>query len=343
MSQRILVCNSQMPFLHGGAEILADSLSDELRVRGFEVDQVRLPFSMASRRALLESALAWRLLDVTKVEGRPVDRVICTRFPSYLVRHPRKVVWLVHQLRQVYDLRGTSYSDIDSDPRDPRLVEMVQTMDRRSLAEARRFTISRNVAGRLESFLGLSADCLYPPSKLAPELAGGDHELGDYVLSAGRLVEPKRFDLLIRALPQAPGVRAVIAGRGPERESLLALADRLGVADRVELPGWVSDDDLVRLYRGAMAVFYAPYDEDYGYVTVEAFKAGKAMLTTPDAGGVLEFVVDGENGYVCAPEVLGARLRSLDQDRALARRLGANGRSTVAEIDWDHVIARLTE
>ncbi|MEM7481632.1 MAG: glycosyltransferase family 4 protein [Acidobacteriota bacterium] len=349
MSQRILVCNSQMPFLWGGAEILAESLVEELAKRDFEVELVRLPFSMASRRALLESALAWRLLDVTAVEEKTIDRVICTRFPSYLVRHPRKVVWLVHQVRQIYDLRGTHYSNFDDSPRDERVVEMVHTMDRRSLSEARRrFAISQNVAGRLERHLGLTAESLYPPSKLAPRLSPGpeSNKSGDYVFSAGRLVQPKRFELLIRAMPHAPGVRCVIAGRGPEREQLEALAEQLGVADRLELPGWVSDDELVSYYRDCLAVFYAPFDEDYGYVTIEAFKAGKPVLTTSDAGGVLEFVVDGENGYVCeagADAALGRRMAALAADRELASRLGAAGEGAVADIDWDHVIARLTE
>jgi hypothetical protein len=139
MSQRILICGSQIPFVRGGAECLVDSLAAELAARGHAVDQVRLPFSLASRGRLLESALAWRLIDVEAVEGRPVDRVIATRFPSYLVKHPNKVVWLVHQLRQVYDLFSTPYSDFRSgDPVDERAMSMVRAMDRRTLGEARR-------------------------------------------------------------------------------------------------------------------------------------------------------------------------------------------------------------
>lgn len=345
MSERILICNSQIPFAHGGAEILADSLAAELAARGHQVDQVRLPLSLASRGRLLESALAWRLLDVGAVEGRPVDRVIATRFPSYLVQHPNKVVWLVHQLRQVYDLRGTPYSDFrDGDPVDERTMAMVREMDRRTLGEARRrFAISRNTAGRLARDVGLEAEVLHPPSALSGRLRTGPP--GDYVLGVGRLDPLKRFDLLVKALAHAGrGLRCRIAGDGPEAAALAALAGRLGVADRVDFLGRVGEAELIELYAGALAVFYAPYDEDYGYVTAEAFEAGKPVVTCADSGGVLELVEDGVAGFVCdpgSPRAIAERLDRLHRDRALAAAMGERGRAAAAAIGWDRVIAEL--
>jgi hypothetical protein len=69
---------------------------------------------------LIPSALAWRLLDLEHVNGVPVDQIICTKFPSYAARHPRKVVWLVHQHRQAYDWYGTPLSDFANTPGRPR-------------------------------------------------------------------------------------------------------------------------------------------------------------------------------------------------------------------------------
>jgi glycosyltransferase involved in cell wall biosynthesis len=95
---------------------------------------------------------------------------------------------------------------------------------------------------------------------------------------------------------------------------------------------------------GALAVFYAPYDEDYGYVTVEAFKAGKPVLTAADSGGVLEFAADGRNGFICRPDSprdLAARLDALYRDRDKAKALGERGQETVASIGWDAVVERL--
>jgi glycosyltransferase involved in cell wall biosynthesis len=345
MGKRICICVNRVPFAYGGAEMLVESLRDELVARGHEVEIVALPFAWGTRTQLLKSAMAWRLVDLTGTPERRIDLVIATRFPSYVVKHPNKVVWLIHQMRQVYDLLGTGYSDFQvSEPRDRAVIEMIRAMDRRVLSEARQvFTISGNVAARLERFNDLPAQVLHPPPRLDRLYAPGD--FGDYVFSAGRLDRLKRFDLLVRAMKHTgTPVRCRIAGTGPERESLEALADRLGVREKVELLGWVEDRAAVDLYAGSLAVFYAPYDEDYGYVTVEAFKSGKPVITAADSGGVLEFVEDGRNGFVCSPEApreIAARLDALYRDRDLARRLGEAGRAKVAGIGWDEVVARL--
>jgi glycosyltransferase involved in cell wall biosynthesis len=343
---RICLCGAKVPFAHGGAEMLIDSLRDELAARGFEVDVVTLPFHWPTRVDLLKSSLAWRLVDLTAAAGKRIDRVIATRFPSYLIKHPHKVVWLVHQLRQVYDLLGTRYSNFaPQQPRDARVMEMVRAMDRRTLREARAvYTISRHTAERLRRFNEIEAEVLYPPPRLAGALHPG--EMGDYVFGIGRLDRLKRFELLVRALRHTrTPVRCRIAGTGPESEALAELAARLGVGERVELLGWVSDAEVVELYAGALGIFFAPYDEDYGYVTVEAFKAGKPVLTAADSGAVLEFVRDGVNGFVCAPEApqeMAARIDTLYEDRERARSLGLAGREAVRDIDWERVIAALT-
>lgn len=347
MSARIVVCAAQVPFTRGGAEVLYETLRDELVRRGHRVEIVALPFDWSSRAAILRSALAWRLVELADHEtaaGGQIDLVIATRFPSYVVRHPRKVVWLVHQFRQVYDLAGTRFSDFGGRPEDAEVAAMVRSIDARALGEARaRFSISRNTAERLREHNGLDAEPLYPPPKLGDGYRSGPH--GDTVVTVGRLDPMKRFDLLVRAVAECRRpVRAVIAGEGPDRDRLAQLAERLGVAARVELPGRVDDGRLVELYAGALAVFYAPFDEDYGYVTVEAFRSERAVVTTADAGGVLEFVVDGENGFVCAPDApreVATRLDRLHDDRDEARRLGRAGRERVAGIGWDRTIERL--
>lgn len=346
MKPRIVICGAKVPFAHGGAEMLVDSLRDELKARGFEVDVVTIPFHWPTRTELFKSSLAWRLVNLTEAAGKRIDLVIATRFPSYLVKHPNKVVWLVHQLRQVYDLLGTRYSDFsETQPRDAKAIEMIRAMDRRTLSEARAvYTISGNVADRLRRFNQVPAEVLYPPPRLDPLYHPGD--FGDYLFTVGRLDPLKRFDLLIKALQHTETpVRCKIAGTGPERENLEALAARLGVADRVDFLGWVDDKDVVEHYANALGVYYAPYDEDYGYVTVEAYKAGKPVVTTGDAGGVLEFVEDGVNGYVCppdAPKEIGSRFDNLFRDREKARALGEAGQRKVREVTWDRVIETLT-
>ena len=346
MKPRIVICATQVPFAYGGAEMLVDSLYDELKRRGFEVDRVALPFHWPSRGELLKGSLAWRLINLTEAAGKRIDLVIATRFPSYLIKHPNKVVWLIHQLRQAYDLLGTRYSDFtDCEPRDAKALEMIRAMDRRTLSEARAvYTISGNVADRLRRNNQVEAEVLYPPPKLDSLYHSGPS--GDFIFTVGRLDPMKRFDLLIRAMKHTETpVRCLIGGTGPERESLNDLIVRLDLQDRVSLLGWVEDRDVVERYAGCLGVYYAPYDEDYGYVTVEAFKAAKPVITTADAGGVLEFVEDGVNGFVCpsdSPREIGARIDALYRDRERTLAMGSAGQARVREITWDRVIGKLT-
>ncbi|MEF3274114.1 MAG: glycosyltransferase family 4 protein [Chloroflexus sp.] len=340
---RILICTTQVPFVRGGAEYLVESLRDELRRRGHTVDVIALPFQWHPVERIIDSTLAWRLLDISHVNGEPVDRVIVTKFPSYVIRHPRKILWLVHQHRQAYDWYGTPLSDFDGSPAHRAVREQIFRIDSRALSECQiRYTISRNVSRRLERFNGLSSTPLYPPSRYAPRLWAGPY--GDYILSPARLDRAKRIDLLLQALARTTTpVRALIVGTGPDRERLQQLASDLHLGERVTFRGFVPDDELIDLYAHARAVYYAPIDEDYGFATVEAFGASRPVITTDDAGGVLEFVRHGENGLIAPPEpiAIARHLDRLASDAAEAARLGHAGHPLVAEITWDRVIAAL--
>jgi glycosyltransferase involved in cell wall biosynthesis len=343
MTKRILICATQVPFVRGGAELLVEGLRDALRQRGHLADIVSLPFAWQPHDLIGRSALAWRLLDLNGVGDLPVDQVICTKFPSYAVRHPRNVVWLVHQHRQAYDWYGTPWSDFANTPEDRAVRELLLRSDRATLGEAQRlFTISHNVGARLKRFNGLDSVTLYPPSRYAERLRSGTY--GDYLLSDARLDAAKRLDLLLRALAQtAEPVRCILIGAGPDRERLEALARELHLGQRVDFRGYVPDQELIDLYAGARAVYYAPFDEDYGFATVQALAAARPVVTTEDAGGVLEFVEDGRNGCVSVPQpaAIAAQLDALWRDAALAARLGSAGPARVAEITWDRVVDAL--
>ena len=136
--RRVLVLAVQAPFVHGGAERHVRRLTEELSRRGVEADLVAMPLGETERFDLIRAAMAWRSLDLTTVGGRPVDAVIATRFPSYAVRHPNKVVWLIHQYRQAYDQLGTPYSDFTSSPEDLRTREVIARIDLVGLLEARK-------------------------------------------------------------------------------------------------------------------------------------------------------------------------------------------------------------
>ena len=338
---RVAVCAPQVPFARGGTEVLVESLVRELRRRGHEAELVTIPFKWYPRARVLTEALLWRLTDLGEADGRPIELVIATKFPSYAIRHPNKVVWLVHQFRQAYELDGTALGQFGPDPFDRATRRAVHRVDEVALGEARRlFAISQNVADRLRSANGLEAEVLRPPPQ---ELDYRCEDYGSFVLSVGRLDRAKRVDLLVQAVASNPELEAVVAGDGPERGRLEALADELRLDDRLRFLGRVDDAELASLYATCLGVFYAPVDEDLGLVPYEAFLSEKPVVTTSDAGGPLEVVSDEQTGLVCEPEPAAiaaavARLASSPED---ARAWGRRGKALAEQSSWDAVIDRL--
>jgi len=333
---RIVVCGAQKPFVRGGAEQHQEALAVALRAAGHDTDVVRLPVAWEKGR-LLDAPLAWRLLPID------ADLVIATNFPSYFVRHPRKVVWLLHQHRGAYDAADAPWSDFGPDADAWETQRILTEWDNRALGEATHvFTNSSVVSARLRAHNGMGSTPLSHPAPLTNRLMPGP--FGDYVLFVSRLEANKRPQLAVEALASShSGLRLVIAGTGSLTGHLADLTVRLGLQDRVQLAGWVEDDRLVQLYANASSVLYAPHDEDYGYVTLQAFAAGKPVITSTDAGAVLDFVLDGRTGLVtdASPEQLGAAIDRLAGDSDQAARLGNAGRELAAGLRWDRVVDQL--
>src|SRR6185295_17662011 len=141
MPRRVLVCEAQVPFVHGGAELLVRGLVNELRRHGYRAERVSIPFKWYPKAELLAQAAAWRLVDLSEANGERIDAVIATKFPTYFVRHPHKVTWLFHQYRAIYDLCGTPYSEFTHSEADVRLRDTLIALDQAMLTEsARLFT-----------------------------------------------------------------------------------------------------------------------------------------------------------------------------------------------------------
>lgn len=330
----IAVCGAQVPFTRGGAELHMENLCGALTAAGHRAELIRLPTAWDKER-VFDSALAWRLVPLD------VDLVIATNFPSYFARHPNKVVWLFHQHRGFYDGADAAWSDVGIDDGSLEAQRLMAEWDSAALGEAQHvFSTSGVVAARLARYCGLTAEPLYHPPPLHDRLHGGD--FGNYVFCPTRLERNKRPDLLAAALPHLQSdVHVRIAGTGSMRDDLVELAgDRRG---RLDLPGFVDDDVLVELYGGALGVVYVPFDEDYGYVTLQGFLAGKPVITTSDAGGVLEWVEDGVTGFVVdpTPDAVAAAIDRLAADPDAARAMGEKGRARAAGLGWDAVVHRL--
>ncbi len=341
----IVVCETQVPFVRGGAELLVRQLVSELRARGYDATRISLPFKWYPKEEIVPHAAAWRLLDLSESNGRPIDLLIATKFPTYFARHPRKVCWLVHQHRAAYELSGTEYADFTHEELDVALRDRLMALDTAMLGEcAGLYTISKTVSHRLRKYNGLDSTSLYHPPLIAKRLTSGAY--GNYLLSVARLEQNKRVDLAVRAMAHLPShLRLVIVGEGSRRAFIERTAEEAGVADRVTFTGAIDEEALIALYREALALVYVPYDEDYGLATLEAFLAERPVVTATDSGGTLEFVSDGVTGHVVAPtaEAVAAAIATLDADRLGARALGRSGLEVARGITWDGVIDRLVQ
>ncbi|MBN1878947.1 glycosyltransferase [bacterium] len=341
---RIIICAVQVPFVSGGAESHIESLRRELVRRDYLVDIVKLPFRWHPVRQMINDAVAWRLLDLTQSYGLPIDLAIVTRFPSYCVRHPRKVAWVLHQHRQAYDFLNTQYSDFTDLPDDDEVRKILYDIDSKSLKECRRiYANSQNVVDRMHRYLDIDSTPLYHP----PPLTGRYHTMayGDYIFTASRLELNKRIDLLIRAMAKTRHpVRAIVAGSGPMEKTLIGMASEMGIGDRIVFKGFISDEELLDQYSRCGAVWYAPLDEDYGYVTLEAFLSGKPVITASDSGGVLEFVEHQMTGYIGQPDpdALAIEIDRWYENRQSDPEFGRRARARAELITWDSVIRELT-
>src|SRR5258708_850365 len=207
---RLAVCMPQVPFERGGTEIFADGLVQALREHGHETELVTVPFKWYPGERVLTQAFLWGLLDLEEANGRPIDAVIATKFPSYVVKHPNKVVWLLHQFRQAWDLDRTELGQFSESAEDRALRRKVLELDRTTLGEAKKiFTTSSIVAGRLRDSVGLDAEVLAPPP--AP-LDFHTKASEGFILSVNRLDRAKRIDLLIEAAAAVPDAPLLIRG-----------------------------------------------------------------------------------------------------------------------------------
>jgi glycosyltransferase involved in cell wall biosynthesis len=342
---RIAVITSGQPFGGGGHMVIADGLVQALRDAGHEAEVVLTPQNRFGRQGA--AYLATRLTDVGMAQdGGRIDQVITSRYPSYAVRHDAHVCWLNHRMREYYDLWPALRAKLSP------LGRVKEGVRRRLIHAADGYLLRHNVdrlfaqsgviQARLARMGGIRSEVLHPPPPPRPYRCDG---YGDYIFAVSRLTRLKRLDLLLRALarPDAAGVRCVIAGDGEMAGELRALVGALGLERRVMLVGGIDSAALVDHLARCRAVCFPAQDEDYGFVTVEAFASRKPVITCSDSGGPLEFVHDGVEGLVSepSPEDLARALATLAGDEALATRLGAQGLAAVQALTWPRVVERL--
>jgi glycosyltransferase involved in cell wall biosynthesis len=346
---RIAVCHPQTPFVRGGAETHAEQVVRALREAGHEAELVLVAGKWYPAAELVHQMGVWRSMELSESNGLPIDAVIALKFPAYLIHHDRKIVWLIHQHRTAYELWGhPRYADLARQTDGPAVRDMIHVADRVALGEAKRvFTNSKNVQRRLWDSLRISSEPLYHRSPLTDDLLTREAgPLGDAVVFPSRFDSLKRQSLVVEAMRHVrTDVRLILVGQGPDEEALRHEIEEHGLHDRVSIEIAVPQGRLSELLLHALAVYYGPFDEDFGYVTLEGFAASRPVVTLTDSGGPLEFVDDNETGLVVDPEpkAIAEAFDRLFQDRELAEKLGDTGRALVAsEIpEWPEVVERL--
>lgn len=343
---RIVLASSFVPFINGGGRFIVEWLEQKLLERGHCVERFYIPF-VDRPEDLFDQILAYRLIDLAD----SCDRLIAFRPPSYVLFHPNKVLWFIHHIRAFYDLWDSPYRLVADDPGGRAFRDRLIDLDTRAIRQARRvFTNSKVVAGRLARFNGIAATPLYPPI-ISPERFRNDGYGGE-IVAISRIEPHKRQWLLVEAMRHVrSNVKLRICGASSSPlhvETIQGAIAEHGLTDCVILEDrWISEEEKVERLATALAVAYVPDDEDsYGYPSLEAAHARKAVLTASDSGGVLELISDGHNGIVAPPDPrsLAQAMDQLYRDRALAMRMGAANERRLAElrIDWSNVVDALT-
>jgi len=345
MIRNILICTTQVPFTTGGAEAHVAGLQRALTEAGYNAEVVALPFKWYPPSEIMRSALAWRLLDLSEANGKTVDLVIGMKFPAYLVAHERKVLWIMHQYRAAYNLWDTPFDDLSSYPDGAQVRQWIHDADNRLIPQAKKvFANSKTVADRLLSYNNIESQPLYHPPPRADNLRCG--EQGDYIFYPSRLEPQKRQELLIEAVQylRTP-VKIILAGGSLDPKRYESLIKKCDVKDRVCLRGFVQESEVIELYANALGVCYLPFDEDYGYVTLEGMLAAKPVVVARDGGGATEFIEHGSEGLIIDPDprAIAEALDSLYTQRERARAMGQRGREKLKamNLSWDHVVESL--
>ena len=343
---RIAVTTVQVPFIRGGAEILSSGLVNAICKAGHEVEEISIPFRFYPASEVRRSMDVWESENFEHLNGYSLDLVICLSFPSFYLNYPKKVAWIIHQHRAVYDLWDTPFiGNLSRIAEYKELRQDIIKRDNKALKSFKKiFTIAKTVSERLHFFNQIESLSLYHPPKLANYFYTAPAE--SYIFFPSRLEDLKRQDLLIKAMQRVKSpVVALLAGNGGKKSDFLQMIHQLNLNQRVKLMGRISDEEMLGFYAHSLGVFFGSYNEDYGYVTLEAMLASKPVITCTDSGGSLEFVVNRETGLVVEPnpEAIAQAIDDLYFNQKRAAEMGKAGLERYHDlgISWDNVVQKL--
>ena len=318
----------------GGAERFYNGLLSGFKSIGCTAELISIVADEPTFEAITDNYQRVRALDLSKF-----DMVISTKAPTFVVKHPCHVVYLVHTVRVFDDMFSQAFPNPNEN--NMRQRSILHNMDFEALSAAKSlFSIGYEVANRLFRWRGLSAQVIHPPLGMH---GFRNNSQGDYFFLPGRLHQWKRVDLVIDAvLKSSLALKLVIAGTGEAEQALRAQA---GSDPRIVFLGRVDDTTLVDWYAKALAVPFVPLREDYGYITLEAFASQKPVITCADSGEPSRLVRHRENGLICAPssQSIQNALEWVHTHRDEAARMGRKGAECIANMSWTSVAQQLLE
>lgn len=342
---RVALFNTIVPFIRGGAEIQVDDLYDELVKRGHSVTLFRIPWTNNYNNLPLLTQTV-KLLNFDAY-----DKVIVIKFPTFSVLHRHKVIWMCHQFRQVYDLWNKEYGLSDKNEHHIALKKIIEVIDNTDIPSSENvFTNGDETSRRLKVYNKIHSAPIYPPVSKSEIFYF--ESVGDYFYYPSRVSELKRQLLAIQAMKYTKtDVKLVISGICESEEYLNAINKELK-NPRTEkkvtfINKWITEEEKCSFMANALGCVFVPHNEDYGYITLEAFLSKKAVITCKDSGGPTYFVEDGINGYVAEsdPKSIAKAMDKMYLDRKNAEQMGKNGYQKILDLNitWDSSIRRLLE
>ncbi len=344
-TKRIAVVTSDVPFVTGGHLIIAQSTVEALKDYGYEADLILTPQNRFGYQ--FRAYLATRLTDVGEDGlGRKIHQVISFRFPSFAVKHSCHVCWLNHRLREYYDLweRLSSQLSFRGRLKENLKRTAIHMLDTYLLKHnvTKLFAQSRTIQERLKKWGNIPSEVLYPPPPLRSYHTDA---YNNFIFSISRIQELKRLDLLVDAFLYVKNkeLKAVIIGEGPEKDKLREKIRSSKLEKRVLLLGKTDEKTVIDHYGRCRAVFFAPFREDYGLVTGEAFASRKPVITTADSGGPAELVRNGQTGYVLEadPKIIAEKLDELAEQKDLAEAMGDKAFDFISSFSWKETVQKL--
>lgn len=371
-----IVAPSPVPFEVGGAEKLWWGILEFINKHtAHQCELIKIPTKENSFWDLIESYFKFYKLDLSYF-----DMVISTKYPAWMVQHHNHHIYLQHCLRGLYDtyhltnlplelstdnksivniinlitndvcidIVFNAIFELKSDQSVPSFVydfpgpfirQLLHFFDNKAMQRVKKFSaISNTVINRKNYYPNnIKINRIYHPSNLTDF----NNASYSYFFTASRLDSAKRIEMIVCAYIKAEtDIPLKIAGTGPLYNKLLAQTKH---DPRIEILGFISDDDLMIHYSHAYAVLFVPFYEDYGLITIEAMMCEKPVLTFNDTGGVVEFVEDKVTGLVCEPSIdkLSENIDFISSNPDLCMKMGKEAKKKVQSITWKNTIDTL--